>query len=208
MSSELKSEILELKNKLKISKDYNERDRIKCILLHKEKNKSIEEIADVMYMHVDTIKSYIKSYNDNKKIKNDPRGGSKAKLNEKDAQELDKYLSKNTYLKAKDIAKYVKDKYNVDYTIAGMTDWLKNRDFKYKRPATIPGKLSAEKQKVFIEEYQALKANLATNEVIVFMDAVHPEYQSKRVCGWIKKGEVKHLQSTAKQTRLHLIGRD
>ena len=35
---------------------------------------------------------------------------------------------------------------------------------------------------------------------------MHPEYQSQAVCGWIKKGVQKTLQSTGKQVRLHLAG--
>ena len=38
------------------------------------------------------------------------------------------------------------------------------------------------------------------------MDAMHPEYQSQAVCGWIKKGECKTLQTTGKQKRLHFTG--
>jgi hypothetical protein len=38
------------------------------------------------------------------------------------------------------------------------------------------------------------------------MDAVHPEYQSQAVCGWMPKGETKTLAATNTQYRLHLNG--
>ena len=38
------------------------------------------------------------------------------------------------------------------------------------------------------------------------MDAVHPEYQSQAVYGWIAKGETKTLPTTNTQFRLHLNG--
>lgn len=204
--SELEKEISGLKSELKKSKHYNERDRIRCVLWHKEHNKSVEQIADLMYLHVNTIRSYIKEYEETRKTKNNPRGGSESKLNPEQTADLEQHLEDNTYLKTKDIVKHVKNVYDIDYTIAGMTDWLKDHKFVYKRPATIPGKLCVKKQAEFIKNYADLKANLKKDEMIVFMDAVHPEHQSKRVCGWIKKGEIKHLQSTAKQTRLHFIG--
>ena len=51
-----------------------------------------------------------------------------------------------------------------------------------------------------------LKANLKQDEDIYFIDAVHPEFQSQAVCGWILKTETKTLPTTNKQFRLHLIG--
>jgi transposase len=41
---------------------------------------------------------------------------------------------------------------------------------------------------------------------IYFMDAVHTEFQSQAVCGWIKKGETKTLPTTNRQYQLHFIG--
>ncbi|WP_256439926.1 winged helix-turn-helix domain-containing protein, partial [Candidatus Rhabdochlamydia sp. W815] len=85
------------------------------------------------------------------------------------------------------------------YSRSGMTDWLIQHGFVYKRPKKIPGKLDPEKQRIFIEQYMAL-------EEIYFIDAVHPEHQSQAVCGWIKKGVQKTLQTSGKQLRLHFAG--
>ena len=87
-----------------------------------------------------------------------------------------------------------------------MTAWLQEHGFTYKRPKKVPGKLDSQKQEAFIKEYEALKANLKPDEEIYFVDAVHPEHQSQAVCGWIKKGVQKTLQTTGKQLRLHLAG--
>jgi hypothetical protein len=54
--------------------------------------------------------------------------------------------------------------------------------------------------------YENLKENIAVDETIVFMDAMHPEYQSQAVCGWIPKGVTKTLPATSKQFRLHING--
>jgi len=48
-----------------------------------------------------------------------------------------------------------------------------------------------------------IKETLGVVEEIYFMHAVHPEYQSKAVCRWIKKGECKTLQTTGKPSCLH-----
>jgi hypothetical protein len=38
------------------------------------------------------------------------------------------------------------------------------------------------------------------------MDAVHPEFQSRAVCGWVKKREVKTRPTISAQYRMHFIG--
>ena len=73
MSSEFTTEIDDLKSQLRLSKNYNERDRLKCILLYKEKRMSLREIASGMYLHINTVHSYISDYNDSNKTKNDTK---------------------------------------------------------------------------------------------------------------------------------------
>jgi len=75
-----------------------------------------------------------------------------------------------------------------------------------KNQLKFSGKLDPEKQEAFIEAYEQLKNALPEGEEIYFMDAVHPEFQSKAVCGWIKAGEVKTLPTTSAQYRMHFIG--
>ncbi len=104
----------------------------------------------------------------------------------------------------KQIRAYVEKQYGITYSRSGMTAWLQEHGFVYKRPKKVRGKLDRQKQEAYITEYETLKANVQRNEEIYFVDAVHREHQSQAVCGWIKKGVQKTLQSTGKQLRLHL----
>ncbi|QYF48928.1 Winged helix-turn helix [Candidatus Rhabdochlamydia oedothoracis] len=45
------------------------------------------------------------------------------------------------------------EQYGIKYSRSGMTDWLIQHGFAYKRPKKIPGKLDPEKQRIFIEQY-------------------------------------------------------
>jgi transposase len=100
----------------------------------------------------------------------------------------------------------VLDRYGIQYTIAGMTDWLLRNGFVYKKPMKIPKKLDPEKQEAFVKKYHELKGQLKDGELILFMDATHPEYQSQSSYGWILKGEIKTLTTTTKQERVHFLG--
>lgn len=133
---------------------------------------SIEAIADALRISTSTVETYLREYDSKNKTKHDPRGGSESKLTSEESQK------------------------------SGMTAWLNDHCFTFKQPEKIPGKVNPEVQEKFIEEYQKLKENLTPNEELYFIDAVHPEYQSQAVCGWIKKGECKTLQTKGKQLRL------
>lgn len=196
---------LELERRAKQTKDKHEYTRI-CIILARSEGMSHELIAQAHRISVQSVYRYLAEYESEKKTEHDPRGGSQSKLGPLATQELKSHLQKVTYLHAKEVCAYVKANYDVEYTVSGMTFWLKAHGFVYKEPIKVPGKLDPNKQEAFIAFYKHLKTTLLENEEIYFMDAVHPEFQSKSVCGWIKAGEIKTLPTTGAQYRMHFIG--
>lgn len=194
-----------LESDLKRTKDLTEWKRLFVILSYDE-GQTVEELARLTRLSKWTIEDYLKYYSSSKKTKNDPRGGSSSKLDQEETQALERHLSETTYLKVKDIVAYVKGRFGKEYSRSGMTAWLRANGFTFKQPEKVPGKLDPARQQEFIQEYERLKSTLEPGDKLYFLDAVHPEYQSQAVCGWIKKGERKTLQTTGKQTRLHLVG--
>ena len=190
-----------LEANLKQSKCLNEWKRL-FVILRFDEGQSIEELARQTCLSKWTIEEYLKKYSSENKTKNDPRGGSSSKLTETEAEELEKHLTETTYLKVKGIISYVKNRFGKVYSRTGMTFWLKSRNFTFKRPEKIPGKLNPDQQKNFLEYYKRLKSSLGQREELYFVDAVHPEYQSQMVCGWIKKGEKKNFTNDSKATSI------
>lgn len=198
-------EKFKLEADLKKAKDSAEWKRLFVILSYDE-GESVEELARLMRLSPWTVEEYLKKYSSENKTKNDPRGGGTSKLSDAEARRLEEHLSETTYLKVRDIISYVSSEFGKEYSRTGMTAWLKCQGFTFKRPEKIPGKIDPTKQAEFIEQYKKLKASLGTRDELHFLDAVHPEYQSQAVSGWIKKGECKTLQTTGKQKRLHFVG--
>lgn len=195
----------ELESQLKKARHVDERLRLSCVLLYDE-SKAVKDIAHFLYLSEDTVYNYINDFHKNNKTKNDDRGGGISKLTTDQEKELKTHLQDNTYLKTNAIIQHIESIYGIRYTISGVTKMLNRLGFCYKRPSSIPGRLNVLKQEQFKEEYKQLKSTLGKDEEILFMDSVHPEYQSQSVRGWILKGKVKHLQTTAKQYRLHYTG--
>ena len=195
----------EFEKLVRITRNIDEKDRLRAILAYDDGH-DVCDIADILKISDSTTYNYINDYLKQNKVAHSPRGGSESKLKVSQEIELHAHLKTTTYLTAKTICQYVFGKYKIKYTVSGITKWLERNDFVYKAPKLIPGKLDEEKQQQFIEYYQKLVAGASVNYIIMFMDAVHPEYQSQAVCGWMPKGETKTLAATNTQYRLHLNG--
>jgi len=179
-------------------------DRIKSILLRDE-GWTISKIAQALRLHNDTVSRYVIDYIESKKLEA-KHPGSTGKLTPDQTTQLKIHLSEKIYDKACEIAAYVKDTYGVQYTTAGMTDWLKRNKFSYKQPKEQPAKADSERQRIFVETYTELKEKTPENEPILFMDAVHPTMASKVSRGWIQRGVDKILPTTASRTRMNIAG--
>lgn len=179
-------------------------DRIKAVLLFDE-GWNCEEIAHVLLLSDEAVRQHINDFQKSQKLRPE-NGGSCGKLNNEQTKMLQQHLEKHTYLYAKDIAAYVKASFKINYTVSGMTGWLKEHGFSYKKPAIVPGKASYEAQEQWIKEYQILKAQMPSNESICFIDGVHPTHNTKTAYGWIRKGERKEIPTNTGRQRLNLSG--
>ena len=107
-------------------------DRIKSVLL-KSEGWSNSRIAQALRIDRGTVASHLNDYISLKKLSKDS-GGKDSKLSDDQTSELIAHLETSLYVKTSDIIFYIKSKYNVDYTIHGIRDWLNRNGFSYKKP--------------------------------------------------------------------------
>lgn len=179
-------------------------DRIKAVLL-KSEGWTNKTIAQALRIHEETVRQHLTDWITDEKLKPE-NGGLSSKLTDIQSRDLDVHLAETTYTKVIDICAYVEVTFGVRYTISGMTKWLKQHDFSYKHPKSVPAKADLAKQEEFIEKYLNLVADTPANEPILFIDAAHPTMATKVVCGWIKKGVDKPIAQTASRTRVNIVG--
>lgn len=202
LSQEEKSS-LELQHKNAINR--KQADKIKSVLLRSE-GWSLSKISQALRTHNDTVSRYLTDYINHKSFASKHKG-SKEQLTSEQADQLITHLESHLYAKVIEIIAYVKETFDVDYTVSGMTDWLKRHDFTYKHPKGYPSKADIAKQHEFVEIYSQLKEFAEKNdEPILFIDGVHPTMQTKITCGWIKKGIEKEIATTASRTRINIMG--
>lgn len=184
-------------------RDGKERDRIKAVLLRSEEW-TIPMISQALRIHETTVNRHINDFIAGKLTISS--GGSSSILNEAHSAELLRHLEANTYRTTQEITAYVRDKYQVSYSVPGMNKWLHRNSFSYKKPKGYPHKASLVEQEKFVFAYNKLKATIPSDEGILFMDSCHPSMATKIAYGWIKKGESKPIETTAGRTRVNLVG--
>ncbi|WP_425364503.1 winged helix-turn-helix domain-containing protein [Candidatus Tisiphia endosymbiont of Mystacides longicornis] len=158
-----------------------------------------------MLLSDEAIRKHLRDYQKLNKLYTN-NGGGFAKLDKSSQQELSRHLEENNYVLVKDICVYVENKYGLKYTVSSMTRLLYKMGFVYKKPKLVSSKLDVNKQEEFKLQYKLLKFSLKANEVIYFMDSVHPQYQARSRYGWIKKGKDKTLPTNSGWKRKHIIG--
>lgn len=199
-----KKERNELQIRHKKERDKRICDRIKAVLAYDDGYR-YSEIAKLLLLDDETIRRHINDYFSTHKMAPE-NGGSSSYLSVVEIEQLKVHLGERTYLYVKDICAYVKQTFNKRYTVSGMTKWLQEHNFRYKKPHAVPAKADKQRQEAFITYYETLKASLGRDEVIYFVDSTHPQHQTRLAYGWIEKGQRKAEKRTACQKRVNLIG--
>ncbi len=194
----------DLQNRHKKERDKRVCDRIKAVLAYDD-GYSYCEISRILLLDDETIRRHVEAYFSKHKLKPE-NGGSTGYLNRAQIVDLKAHLQEVTYLHVKDICAYVKKTFNKSYSVSGMTKWLHENNFRYKKPHGVPAKADAKAQEAFIENYESLKASLGEDEVIYFADSSHPQHQTRLAYGWVEKGVRKSEKMTACQKRVNIIG--
>tara|TARA_B110000881_G_C18492777_1_gene472713 strand:+ start:17 stop:1090 length:1074 start_codon:yes stop_codon:yes gene_type:complete len=184
--------------------DGRERDRIKAVLLRSE-NWTMVKIALALRIDESTVNRHLNDFLKNQKL-NPENGGSQSHLNAIQTEQLINHLTDVTYFHTHQICTYIETTFSIKYSVPGLNKWLHNNGFSYKQPKGVPHKFDTEKQDAFIAKYEALKATLTDDDILLFMDAVHPTQATKVTSGWIRTGIDKTIETTGSRTRLNIVG--
>lgn len=193
-----------LEQQHKTERDSRVCDRIKAVLLSAE-GWSQKRISQALRIHPTTVWVHLNDYLNEEKLK-PCSGGSSSKLNEAETEALIAHLENNTYPSTKEIIQHVQDNYGVSYSQQGMHDWLWHHKFSYKKPKGTPAKFKQALQESFIAYYAQLKASLSSEEMLFFMDSVHPTQETKITYGWIRTGVEKLIATVASRKRINITG--
>ena len=92
----------------------------------------------------------------------------------------------------------------VEHSRAGAAKLMHRLGFDYVKPKSLPRRADREAQEKFIRAYGGRMNGLLPDGTIVFVDAVHPECQSRPVHGRFIRSEKPAIRSTTGRQRLNL----
>ena len=184
-----------------------ERVRLFCIYWA-GMGKKVEWIHDMLFLPERTIYNYLQEYAAQKKTKNDdtPSSGRPTKLSLQQEEELKAHLIQNTYVSTLAVIEYIHQTYGVTFSQGGLAKWMHRHGFRYKRPKRVPYTVDVAKQEEFVKLYKDMKKQAKDDEMILFIDGVHPDHQTQHVHGWIQRSQLAQVPSTGRQQRLHYMG--
>ena len=201
------SEIKHLEELHRRATEKREADRIKAVILL-GKGWTPSQVAQALLIDRSTVRRYFLNYK---------KGGvahllethyatPSGYLSVEQTQALDEHLKEHLHITAKSVVAYVEEQWGVHYSESGMTDLLHRLGYVYKKPKVVPGKADAKAQEAFLEDYQALKERQTEEDVILFMDAVHPQHNPVMASGWIKRGQDYQLLTNTGRKRINING--
>ena len=100
-------------------------DRIKAVLLNGE-GWTQKQIAQALRIRYETVQNHLNDYKSSKKLKPE-NGGSQSHLTSFQTSELISHLEANTYIKAEHICSYIEQRFDVKFTVSGITKWLEKQ---------------------------------------------------------------------------------
>jgi transposase len=203
------TEIDRLKKLHRKTKEGKKRDRIKAILMLADGHK-VAFVAKVLLIDENTIYRWLEGYRSNPNSESwltMECQGYDGKLTEIQEKLIGKYVDMNTINTSAEISEYIKKKWGYEYSHSGITAILKRLGYVYKKAETIPSKYNSVAQAAFKAAYDIVRISIDEEKtVILFMDGVHPQHNTRLGYVWVKKGDSKKISSNSGRQRVNING--
>lgn len=177
-------------------------------LLLLDRGLSCEEVASLLFVDDDTVRTWHKDFvqgGTESVYDFDFKGGSSV-LTEAQMDEVKAWATKTLPRTTREIGNFIRINYGHSYTRSGLIKLMDRLGFEWRKPVSIPSKITVEKQEEFIDAYEDRQNSLAPDEAVVFVDAVHPTHQSRPGGMWVPKGERIALPTASGRERMNIHG--
>lgn len=128
------------------------------------------------------------------------------KLSDEQLAVLDLEVSNRLYGSCAEVGLWIKEKYGIIYSEGAIRAILAKLGFVYKKTSEVPGKVDIGQQEAFLKEMEPFMAEVADDEVIYFMDAMHPQHNTRADYAWIKRGEEHPIPTNCGRRRINING--
>ena len=175
-------------------------------LLLLDKGKSVGSIAEFLLPGPDTVRAWLREFRKRRLASMGlaaypERGG---KLDRKQESDLRQRFREHPPRDTTGVRDTILRLYGVEYSRGGASKLMHRLGFDCVKPKSLPRRADPEARERFIRDYGGRMNGLLPAGTIVFVDAVHPECQSRPVHGWLIRSEKPAIRSTTGRQRLNL----
>jgi transposase len=179
------------------------------VLLMLDLNLSISTICACLNIDQTTINRYINAYKEQglSDFLTLHYVGYGGKLSESEEQVLNDVLQKDLHINSQQIITLIETQFGKTYTPSGIAKLMERLDFVYKKTKHTPSKANIQAQEAFLAQMLDIFADIEADEgdsVAYFVDAIHPQHNTRSDYGWIKKGEEFTIPANAGRKRLNI----
>ena len=129
------------------------------------------------------------------------------KLTDEQLGLLESAVEAGLYSSCAQVAVWVEERFGIAYTESAIRAILSKLDFVYKKTMSVPGKADVAEQECFLKEMEPFLAEIdIEREVVCFMDAVHPQHNTRSDYVWAKRGQNKEVRTNSGRNRVNING--
>jgi transposase len=170
---------------------------------------SCQEVARVLLFDDDTIRAWYDLFEQGgvEGLTSFDMGGGSSKLSAEQAEALKAWVGATLPRSTRPIGAFIAKEFGLVYeSRSGLIALLHRLGLEYHKPEVISRKLDEKKQKDFIAAYEKLLNSMSTDEVALFMDAVHPTHAARPVGCWAPKQQNLAIEQTSGRQRINIHG--
>jgi transposase len=197
-----------LRSSYKSEKDKTKAERINIILLL-HKGYSQKEVSNILNLDEDTVSKWKIVFENRKDIKSwlsTNYVSYTGKISTLQMSQVRTYLKTFKVSDKKEIQSYLADSFFTEYSLSGLQKLLKRIGFSHQTIHKLPGKCPIELQEAWVKNFEINLANRTSNEVILFVDSVHPAHNTKYSKIWTEKGKPRYIESNTGREHLNICG--
>jgi transposase len=134
-------------------------------------------------------------------------GGSAGFLSVAQEEAVKNFVAATLPRSTREVGAFIAQQFGLVYeSRSGLIALLHRLGLEYHKPQVIARKLDEDKQKAFIADYEKTLNSLGKDEVVLFVDAVHPTHAARPVGCWAPKQEKLAIEQTSGRDRINIHG--
>ncbi len=159
-----------------------------------------QQVARVLLFDDDTIRGWYELFEQSgfDGLTRFDMGGSSGKLSLEQTEALKAWVEATLPRSTRQVGAWIEKEFGLVYeSRSGLIALLHRLGLEYHKPEVISRKLDEQTQKAFIAAYEDTLNSMGDDEVVVFVDAVHPTHAARPVGCWAPREQKLAIEQTS-----------